>query len=80
MNRPVVYPGASDTTRELLAYWFERSHLTVAKDGAQIPFRYYFCQREAIETLIYLYEGGSAAAPERNHGDLLFPQDIGISN
>lgn len=50
------YPGASDTTRELLAYWFERSHLTVAKDGVQVPFRYYFCQREAIETLIYLYE------------------------
>ena len=50
------YPGASDTTRELLAYWFERSHLTSGKDGGQVPFRYYFCQREAIETLIFLYE------------------------
>ena len=50
------YPGASDTTRELLNHWFERRHLSAAKDGGQIPFRYYFCQREAIETLIYLYE------------------------
>lgn len=50
------YPGASDTTRELLTYWFERSHLISARDGGQIPFQYYFCQREAIETLIYLYE------------------------
>jgi type III restriction enzyme len=54
--RQCEYPGASDTTRGLLAYWFERSHLTVAKDGGQVPFRYYFCQREAIETLIFLYE------------------------
>ena len=50
------YPGASDTTRELLTYWFERSHLISARDGGQIPFQYYFCQREAVETLIYLYE------------------------
>src|SRR3990172_11439027 len=50
------YPGASDTTRELLGYWVERSHLTVGQDGGQLPFRYYFCQREAIETLIFLYE------------------------
>ena len=54
--RQSEYPGASDTTRELLTYWFERSHLTgTGKDG-QVPFQYYFCQREAIETLIYLYE------------------------
>jgi type III restriction enzyme len=49
------YPGASDTTRELLHHWFGRDHLIEA-GGQQIPFRYYFCQREAIETLIYLYE------------------------
>jgi len=53
--RETDYPGASDTTRELLQHWFGRDHLTEA-GGQQIPFRYFFCQREAIETLIYLYE------------------------
>lgn len=53
--RETDYPGASDTTRELLHHWFGRDHLIDA-GGQQIPFRYYFCQREAIETLIYLYE------------------------
>ena len=48
------YPGTSDTTSELLAHWFERSHLVTEKEGNQIPFMYYFCQREAIENLIYL--------------------------
>jgi type III restriction enzyme len=50
------YPGASDTTRELLHHWFERDHLIALPNGEQIPFRYFFCQREAIETLIYAYE------------------------
>ena len=49
------YPGASDTTRDLLHFWFGEEHL-LEKDGQQMPFRYYFCQREAIETFIYLYE------------------------
>lgn len=49
------YAGASDTTRELLHHWFERDHLVDASDGSRIPFRYYY-QREAVETLIYLYE------------------------
>jgi type III restriction enzyme len=53
--RETDYPGASDTTRELLHHWFGRDHLMEA-GGLQIPFRYYFCQREAIETLVYLYE------------------------
>ena len=50
------YPGASDTTRELLSHWFERSHFISQGDGNQFPFQYYFCQRESIETIIYLYE------------------------
>ncbi len=53
--RETEYAGASDTTRELLHHWFGRDHLIEA-GGQQIPFRYYFCQREAVETLIYLYE------------------------
>ena len=50
------YPGASDTTRELLQYWFERDHIVETPNGERVPFKYYFCQREAIETIIYLYE------------------------
>jgi len=50
------YPGASDTTRELLHYWFGEEHLLEMKDGERIPFQYFFCRREAIETFVYLYE------------------------
>jgi|LQYC01.1.fsa_nt_gi type III restriction enzyme len=54
--RETDYPGASDTTRELLYHWFERDHIVGTPSGERVPFRYYFCQREAIETLIYLWE------------------------
>jgi type III restriction enzyme len=47
------YPGVSDVTRRLLEYWFDEDH-EVADFSA--PFRYYFCQREAIETLVWLVE------------------------
>ena len=47
------YPGASDVTRRLLEYWFEEDHEV---PGFDAPFRYHFCQREAIETLIWLVE------------------------
>jgi type III restriction enzyme len=47
------YPGASDVTRRLFEYWFEEDHEIT---GSPNPFRYYFCQREAIETLIWLVE------------------------
>lgn len=50
------YPGASDTTRTLLNYWFHRAHRRPGPDGAETVFRYYYCQREAIETFIYLKE------------------------
>jgi len=49
------YPGASKTSRTLLHYWFERTHRIPGPNG-DAEFRYYFCQREAIETLIYLKE------------------------
>src|SRR3989338_3931419 len=45
------YLGASKTTKTLLNFWFKDGHLIDEKE-----FKYYFCQREAIETLIYLYE------------------------
>lgn len=53
--RDSYYYGASDTTRHLLNFWFDRAHLVRARD-AEIDFRYYFCQREAIETLVFLKE------------------------
>jgi type III restriction enzyme len=46
------YVGASLTSRRLLEHWFLDEHRT--PDG--LPFRYYFAQREATETLVYLYE------------------------
>lgn len=49
--RELGYEGASETSRVLLTHWFRGEHL-IGDSG----FRYYFCQREAIETLVYLYE------------------------
>ena len=46
------YEGATDTSARLLRHWFETDHR--AKGGEE--WLYYYCQREAIETLIYLYE------------------------
>ena len=54
--RELNYYGASDTTRELLAHWFERPHRINGPNGDDVEFRYYFCQREAIETFIFLIE------------------------
>ena len=45
------YPNVSDTTRRLLNFWFEEDHLVDEE-----TFQFWFCQREAIETLIYVYE------------------------
>jgi type III restriction enzyme len=45
------YPGASDVTQRLFAYWFEEDHEVA---GFSVPFRYHFCQREAIETAVCL--------------------------
>jgi len=50
--RAAGYPGLSDTSRRLLAFWFEEDH--PLRNGDR--FRYYFAQREAIETIIYCYE------------------------
>lgn len=50
------YRGVSPTSRALLAWWFQTEHLVPQADGTMAPFRYYFAQREAIETVIYLYE------------------------
>jgi type III restriction enzyme len=54
--REAFYIGASDTTIQLLNHWFGRAHQQTTANGENFEFRYYFCQREAIETLIYLKE------------------------
>jgi type III restriction enzyme len=50
------YAGASDTSIALLNWWFKREHLVPQIDGTSKAFRYYYAQREAVETAIYLYE------------------------
>jgi type III restriction enzyme len=57
------YAGASATSRRLLGFWFADEHR--GEDGS--PFRFYFCQREAVETVVYLSE----IEPVRGLKDLL---------
>ena len=50
------YTGATDTSKALLNWWFKSSHIQPKADGSQVEFRYYFAQREAVETIVYLYD------------------------
>ncbi len=50
------YVGAADTSRSLLNWWFNTPHLLDQSDTAMTEFQYYFAQREALETIIYLYD------------------------
>jgi type III restriction enzyme len=50
------YAGATDTSRSLLNWWFNTPHLLPKADGTMAEFQYYFAQREALETIIYLYD------------------------
>lgn len=54
--RASAYAGASSTTRALLHHWFETEHLLETASGTLAPFRYYYAQREAVETAIWLHE------------------------
>ncbi len=45
------YKGASQTSKSLLNFWFNQKHFI-----GQTEFRFFFSQREAIESIIYLYE------------------------
>ena len=57
------YKGITETTKELLNFWFHTDHVL---HNGQI-FRYHLAQREAIETLIYIFE----VKKIRNRKDLL---------
>ncbi|MDH5543772.1 MAG: DEAD/DEAH box helicase family protein [Nitrospinota bacterium] len=50
------YAEASETSRILLNWWFNTPHLLPQSDGTMIEFQYYFAQREALETIIYLHD------------------------
>lgn len=50
------YDGASDTSKSLLNWWFKEDHIIYNADGSSYNFRYYFAQREALETVVWLYE------------------------
>lgn len=65
------YKGATATSRTLLNYWFHTDH----KLPNGRPFRYYFAQQEAIESLIYVFE----VAQGRSQRDLyqtFIPADL----
>ena len=63
--REAGYPGTAGVTRRLLEWWFERH-----EERRAMAKRFFFCQQEAVETVIYLYEvQGRRKMPET--GDLL---------
>lgn len=47
------YPGASEVSKHLFQHWFEEDHEVAGFDSG---FKFYFGQREAIETLAWLVE------------------------
>lgn len=50
------YAGASETSKSLLNRWFTHPHYLPKSDGTMVQFQYYFAQREALETVIYLHD------------------------
>ena len=50
------YEGASETTKALLQFWFEQEHFIENVNSDPFEFKYYFAQRESVETIIYLHE------------------------
>jgi type III restriction enzyme len=50
------YVGATDTSKSLLNWWFKEPHLLPRADGTMAEFQYFFAQREAVETIVYLYD------------------------
>jgi len=50
------YSKATETSRTLLNWWFKSPHLLPKSDGTMAEFEYFFAQREALETIVYLYD------------------------
>ncbi len=53
------YEGISETSRLLLQHWFNTPHV-IQTDGGLREFTYYFAQREAVESVIWLFENKQA--------------------
>ena len=70
------YEGATATSKALLRWWFETEHLMPQADGTDVRFQYYFAQREAVETVIYLYD---AAKVKDKYGLLRFDSSGAVS-
>ena len=68
------YDGASETSKALLNWWFKEEHILYKQDGTTYNFKYYFAQREAIETVIWLYE----VAAVRDKFDLIRYNSTGV--
>ena len=61
--RDAGYPNISATSSALLRHWFGAANqLNNAVPGGA-SFQYYFAQREAVETVIWLYEAEKARDP-----------------
>lgn len=60
--RAAGYPGISNTSYALLRHWFLEDHISSTPDG-ETNFQYYFAQREAVETAIWLFEHEEARTP-----------------
>lgn len=58
------FPGITETTARLFNYWFKNEH----RLPNNIQFKYYDAQREAVETLVYLFE----IEKNRSRKDLLY--------
>ena len=54
------YADATDTSKSLLNWWFRTPHLLPQADGSVVGFEYFFAQREALETIVYLYDVAKA--------------------
>lgn len=60
--RAAGYPGISQTSYSLLRHWFLEDHISMTPEG-EMNFQYYFAQREAVETAIWLFEHEEAKTP-----------------
>ena len=49
------YDGASETSKSLMNFWFNQKHFI-----GQNKFGFFFSQREAVESVIYLFEVAKA--------------------
>jgi type III restriction enzyme len=72
--RDKQYEGASETSKALLNWWFKEEHILYDQNGVSFNFRYYFAQREALETVVWLYE----VAKVKDKHDLIRYNSTGV--